>query len=46
MLVAAVVGYAAIKIMLNMVRNKRYIFFSVYCFIAGMVAIVGSFIVK
>jgi len=46
MLVAAVVGYAAIKIMLNVVRNKRYIFFSVYCFIAGMVAIVGSFIVK
>ncbi len=46
MIVSAVVGYAAIKIMLNVVKNKRYIFFSVYCLIAGIVAIVGSFIVK
>ncbi len=46
MIVAAVTGYAAIKIMLNVVKNKRYIFFSVYCLIAGIVAVAGSFIVK
>ena len=46
MIVAAITGYAAIKIMLNVVKNKRYIFFSVYCLIAGIVAIAGSFIVK
>ncbi len=46
MIVAAVVGYAAIKIMLNVVKNKRYIFFSVYCLIAGVVAVAGSFFVK
>lgn len=46
MLVAAVVGYFAIKVMLNVVRNKRYIFFSIYCLIAGIVAVVGSFVVK
>ncbi len=46
MVVAAVVGYAAIKIMLNVVKNKRYIFFSVYCLIAGIVAVAGSFFVK
>ena len=46
MIVAAVVGYAAIKLMLNVVRKKRYIFFSVYCFIIGLVAVVGNFIIK
>ncbi len=46
MLVAAVVGYGAIRIMLNVVKNKRYIFFSVYCLLAGIVAIAGYFITK
>ena len=46
MAVAAIVGYGAIKIMLNVVKNKRYIFFSVYCFIIGLVAVAGSFIIK
>ena len=46
MAVAAVVGYGAIKLMLNVVKNKRYIFFSVYCFIIGLVAVAGSFIIK
>ena len=46
MLVAAVVGYGAIKLMLNIVKNKKYVIFSIYCFIMGIVAIVGSFIKK
>ena len=46
MIVAAVVGYVAIKTMLIVVRQKRYIIFSIYCLIVGLVAIVGSFIVK
>ena len=46
MVTAAVVGLLAIKLMLSVVRNKRYIIFSVYCLIAGLVAIIGSFFVK
>ncbi|MCR5024422.1 MAG: undecaprenyl-diphosphate phosphatase [Lachnospiraceae bacterium] len=46
MLVAAISGYFAIKVMLEVVKNKRYIFFSIYCLLAGIVAIAGSFIVK
>lgn len=46
MLVAAVVGFLAIKFMLVLVRNRKYIFFSIYCLIAGIVAIVGHFFVK
>jgi len=46
MLVAAVSGYFAIKVMLQVVKEKRYIFFSAYCLLAGLVAIIGSFIAK
>ena len=46
MLVAAIVGYVAIKTMLVVVRKKKYIVFSIYCLCMGIVAIVGSFIVK
>ncbi len=46
MIVSAVVGYVAIKTMLVVVRQKKYIVFSIYCSIAGLVAIAGSFIVK
>lgn len=46
LIVSAVVGYAAIKTMLVIVRKKKYIIFSIYCLIAGLVAIIGSFIVK
>ncbi len=46
MLVAAVTGFVAIKFMLVLVRNRKYIFFSVYCMIAGIVAIVGHFFAK
>ncbi len=45
MLVAAVVGYVAIKSMLVVVRKKKYIIFSVYCLVVGLIAVVGSFFV-
>ena len=45
-LVAAVSGYAAIKLMLQIVKNKRYLFFSAYCMIIGLVAVIGSFLIK
>ena len=46
MIVAAVVGFLAIKFMLVLVRNRRYIYFSIYCMFAGIVAIVGHFVTR
>lgn len=40
-LVAAVVGYICIKIMLYVVKEKKYTFFSIYCLIVGMISIVA-----
>ncbi|MCR4907395.1 MAG: undecaprenyl-diphosphate phosphatase [Lachnospiraceae bacterium] len=45
-LVAAVVGYIAIRVMLMIVRKRRYLFFSIYCLVIGLVAIAGHFIKK
>ena len=42
--VAGVVGYICIKTMLVIVRQKTFKGFSIYCLIAGAVAIVWSFI--
>lgn len=44
MIVAAVVGFIAIKFMLVLVRNRRYIYFSIYCLIVGIVAIIGGLV--
>lgn len=46
MVVAAVVGYFAIRIMINVVRRKRYLYFSIYCLVIGLVAIIGHFLIK
>ena len=46
MVVSAVVGYFAIKFMIGVVRRKRYIYFSVYCLIVGIIAIAGHFLTK
>lgn len=46
MVVAAVVGYFAIRIMINVVRRKRYLYFSIYCLVIGLVAIIGHFLTK
>ncbi|MCR5736389.1 MAG: undecaprenyl-diphosphate phosphatase [Eubacterium sp.] len=43
---AAVVGYICIKTMLVIVRNKQFKYFSIYCAIVGLVAIVAAFIVE
>lgn len=46
MVVAAVVGYFAIRFMIGVVRRRKYIYFSIYTLIVGLVAIVGYFITK
>ena len=45
MLVAGVSGYFAIKFLLNIVRKHSLGIFSVYCVIAGIVAIILNFAV-
>lgn len=45
MVFSAVVGYICIKTMLVVVRNKKFKYFSYYCFIVGVVAIVGHFLI-
>lgn len=46
MVVSAVVGYFAIRIMINVVRRKRYLYFSIYCLVIGLVAIIAHFLTK
>ncbi len=41
MIVAAVVGYIAIKWMLKIVRNKKFKYFSIYCLIIGVISLIG-----
>lgn len=43
-LVAAAVGYICIKIMLYVVKQKKYTIFSIYCLIVGAVSIGAYFI--
>lgn len=43
MAVAAIVGYICIKTMLVIVRNKKFMFFSIYCFLVGALSIGGYF---
>lgn len=42
MLVAAVVGYVCIKTMLVIVKKHKFTFFSIYCLVVGVIAIVGA----
>lgn len=44
MLFAAAIGYIAIKTVMVIARKKKYIIFSIYCLLIGILAIVGSFI--
>ncbi len=46
MIVAAVVGYFAIRFMIGVVRRKKYIYFSIYCLVIGTIAIIGHFVTK
>ncbi|MDE7314014.1 MAG: undecaprenyl-diphosphate phosphatase [Eubacterium sp.] len=43
-LVSAIVGYICIKIMLYVVRQKKYTIFSVYCLIVGVISIITYFV--
>lgn len=45
MTVAAVTGYICIKTMLVVVRRKQFKYFAYYCYVIGIVAIVGHFTV-
>lgn len=45
MVFSGLVGYVCIKTMLLVVRNKKFKYFSVYCFVVGIVAIVGHFLI-
>ncbi len=46
MIVSAVVGYFAIRFMIGVVRRKKYIYFSIYCMVIGLVAVIGHFVTK
>ncbi|MBQ8663365.1 MAG: undecaprenyl-diphosphate phosphatase [Eubacterium sp.] len=45
MIVAAAVGYVCIKTLLVVVRKKKFKYFGFYCIAAGILAIVGHFLV-
>lgn len=44
MMIAGVVGYICIKTMLVIVRGKKFKYFSYYCFVVGVIAIVWNFV--
>ena len=43
MVIAGAVGYICIKLMLAVVRNKKFKFFAIYCLIIGLISIIGHF---
>ena len=45
MVVSAVVGYICIRWLLVIVKNKKFKYFSIYCLIIGIVAIVAHFVI-
>lgn len=45
MVVAGIVGYICIKVMLLIVRKKKFIYFSIYCLVIGLLAVIGYFMV-
>lgn len=44
-IVAGVVGYICIKTMLVVVRGKKFKYFAYYCFLVGLIAVVGHFVI-
>lgn len=42
--VAGFVGYVCIKTMLVVIRNKKFKYFSYYCFAVGIIAVIANFI--
>ncbi|MCR5373956.1 MAG: undecaprenyl-diphosphate phosphatase [Lachnospiraceae bacterium] len=43
MIVAGIVGFICIKVMLLIVRKKKFTYFSIYCLVIGVLSIVGYF---
>ena len=43
MIIAGVLGYICIKVMLHVVRNKKFIYFAYYCGIVGTIALIRYF---
>ena len=41
MIIAAVVGYVAIKLMLAIVKQRKFTYFSIYCLIVGVISLIG-----
>ena len=44
-LIAGVVGYICIKTMLKVVKGKKFKYFAYYCFVAGLIAVIGHFVI-
>ncbi len=44
-IVAGLVGYICIKTMLVIVRGKKFKFFAYYCFLIGLTAVIGYFVI-
>lgn len=44
MLVAGIVGFVCIKVMLMIVRKKKFLYFSIYCLLVGTVSLIGYFL--
>lgn len=45
MAIAAVVGYICIRLLLVLVKNKSFKYFSIYCFAVGVIAIAAHFLI-
>lgn len=43
--VAGVVGYFAIKFMIVIVQRKKFRYFAYYCFLIGLISIIGNFVI-
>ncbi len=41
--ISGLVGYVCIKLMLAIVRSKKFKIFGIYCFIVGLISIIGHF---
>ncbi len=46
MLAAAVVGYFCIKTMMVLIKKRKFTYFSIYCFLLGLVCVIASFVAK
>ncbi len=45
MIIAALVGYVAIKTLLAILRKRKFWYFSIYCLAMGLLSIVGYFLI-